>query len=211
MKKIFARIKVWFLLEFSDPLVELKRLLPELRRFRGDLGRLGLRMDHHSMGDGGIREIVNFFNIVSFWYDRREEFYSIMQKLEKLNVDGRFVQLITNIDLLHVHICNAGRCEYGWNRTTAGEIVTEDKVFLGNIFGLFTHPVSYWKQGKDEKKGGWGFTNMEHLNAYDVVSSQAENFIHSHLDMIVELVNKLDAECRDKKLLGKFVPNYQCP
>jgi hypothetical protein len=76
------------------------------------------------------------------------------------------------------------------------ETVTAEKVYLGNIWGLFTHPVSFWKQGKDEKKGGWGFSNMEHLSPYDVVSNQAASFMYSHIPPMIAIIDKLERLAR---------------
>ncbi|MBQ9298372.1 MAG: hypothetical protein IJ223_05025 [Clostridia bacterium] len=38
----------------------------------------------------------------------------------------------------------SGRNKYGWNRTQKGERVTMDNVYLGDIFGLFTHTARTW-------------------------------------------------------------------
>mgnify|MGYP001576040143 CR=1 FL=1 len=49
------------------------------------------------------------------------------------------------------------------------------------------------KDKKDEKKGGWGFSGMEHLNAYDVVSQQARQFMTSHTGPMIAILNNLQA------------------
>ncbi|TSC75211.1 MAG: hypothetical protein G01um101430_534, partial [Parcubacteria group bacterium Gr01-1014_30] len=49
----------------------------------------------------------------------------------------------------------------------------------------------FWQQKKDEKKGGWGYSGMEHLNAYDVVSEQARKFMASHIAPMVAILDDL--------------------
>ncbi|TSC75385.1 MAG: hypothetical protein G01um101430_480, partial [Parcubacteria group bacterium Gr01-1014_30] len=97
----------------------------------------------------------------------------LIAAFEEDNRGGEHNEVLEKLRALQKYFENAGRDEYGWNRTKPGETVTADRVFLGNIYGLFTHPVPFWQQKKDEKKGGWGYSGMEHLNAYDVVSEQA--------------------------------------
>lgn len=78
--------------------------------------------------------------------------------------------------------------KYGLLHREFGEIVTlrlnENTVKLGNIWGLWTFPVSYWKTKKDEPKGNLGFIGLEKLNGYDIVIAQATENIVSILDVI---------------------------
>lgn len=176
-------MKTLFFFLFTRPKSELKKLMPELREFANVIYRAS-RLE-------SLDGIVTFFDQVSVWHDRSDEISSIIEKFKRANYGQQYNQIIENLSTLEAHFYNAGREQFGWNRTMSGEKVTEEKVYLGNIFGLFTHPVSFWKRKKDEKKGGWGFPNMEHLNAYDVVSRQARGFINSHVDSMTTCVTRL--------------------
>jgi hypothetical protein len=138
-----------------------------------------------------LDEIVTFFNYISIWHDRVEELENLIQAFQKANY-GQFNDIINLLETLRIHIDRSGRAEFGWNRTVKGQIVTPEKVFLGNINGLFTKPVSFWKLQKDEPKGGWGFPGKEKLNAYDVVSVQAMDFMSSHIFPIIKLIDELE-------------------
>jgi hypothetical protein len=180
MLKLKKRVKVIFA---GRPERKLAALMPELRQLRQALRRASESRDP-------LTEIVYFFDTVSKWHDRGIS--DLIAAFEKVNY-GQYDEVLKKLNTLQRHFVNAGRCEYGWNRTRRGETVTADKVFLGNIYGLFTHPVSFWKQRKDEKKGGWGYPGMENLNAYDVVSRQAREFMTSHARSMIAIINDLEA------------------
>jgi len=167
---------------FAKPerkLTALKTELFVLRRY----------LEEASKTNDPLTEIVSFFDVISKWHDRGLK--DVIMAFEVVNY-GQYDEVLENLRTLDAHFSNAGRCQFGWNRTKRGERVTADRVFLGGINGLFTHPVSFWKQGKDEKKGGWGFRNMEHLNAYDVVSQQAKDFMDSHFSSMISIVKELE-------------------
>lgn len=129
----------------------------------------------------GIETITKFFNAIAPIYDR-DPLEPFVFKFKQIN--NKTVQDTARIiEVIRDHYLNAGRDEYGLNRTKKGQTVYDDYIFLGDIYGLFTKPVSFWKTCKDDKKGGWGFSSkeLENMNAYDVVSLQARSFIDSHL------------------------------
>lgn len=136
--------------------------------------------------DDSCIEIVDFFDSVSKWHDRGVE--DFINAFDRVNY-GQYDEVLKNLQILQSHFVKAGRTEFGWNRTRHGETVTADKVFLGNIYGLATLPVSSLKGQKDCPKGGWGYPNMEHLNSYDVCNNQAADFIDSHT---VPMINSID-------------------
>lgn len=147
--------------------------------------------------------IVQFFNEVSVWHDRSDEISEIIIALQEVNY-GQHSELIQKLETLRKHFQNAGRDCYGLNRTEKGEIVTADKVFLGDIYGLFTHPVSYWMGTKDEPKnlwagGMWGDT-LKGKNSYDVTSEQARGFISSHIKPMCETIDWLSQNAKVAKV-----------
>lgn len=154
----------------------LAAVLPELVMLRH-----GLR-NFQSMDP--LPGIICFFNEVSKWHDRGiEDLIETFKKHE---------ELVEKLSILQAHFVNAGRDRSGMNRTKPGQRVTADDVFLGAIYGLFTKPVYFWEQKKDDPKGGWGFSGMEHLNSYDVVSDQAHKFMDSHINPMIEIINSLE-------------------
>lgn len=173
----------------NNPKRKVAELLPQLRQLRTDL--------YTFIDPVPLDGIVNFFSIISPWHDREDEIDQIVTDLQAVNY-GQHSELIQKLEMLRKHFQNAGRNRYGWNRTEKGESVTADKVFLGNIFGLFTHSVSFWKQQKgqpkDEWKGGiWeGHPRVAGKNAYDVVSEQARGFMASHRRAIIDIISWLD-------------------
>lgn len=168
---------------FVKPERKLTALNLEFQQLRQALQRLSESRDP-------LTEIVQFFDSMSRWHDRG--IGDLIAAFEEVNY-GQYDAVLEKLRTLQKHFENAGRCEYGWNRTKRGETVTADKVFLGNIYGLFTHPVSFWKQRKDEERGGWGFSGMENLNAYDVVSQQARKFMVSHVGPMIAILDNLEA------------------
>jgi hypothetical protein len=169
----------------SSPKDKLEKLVPELKELSNELQRL-----QRASESDPLYAIVPFFDQVSRWHDRSGEILELIKDFKSVNW-GQYTPLIEELDVLQIRFVNAGRDRYGWNRTYPGERVTEDRVFLGDIYGLFTHPVSYWKQKRDKKKGGWGFSGMEHLNAYDVVSQQASCFLLSHTGPMLRIIQIL--------------------
>lgn len=155
---------------------EIAMLLAKLEPMLESLRNMSGRTD-------GLNLIVDFFNATSFAYDTNQ-IPELITRFSGVNKKGRHDKTIESLRSLNEHIKNSGRNMCGLNRTQTGASVSEEDVFLGDVYGLFTHPVAFWKKHKDEKKGGWGFSGMEHLNAYDVVEKQALQFVNSHLSMV---------------------------
>jgi len=85
-----------------------------------------------------------------------------------------------------------GRCSSGMNRTSKGEIVTEHNVWLGNVYGLVTKPISEWEKSKESQPGCWGFeyiygVKSEQLNPYNVVCLQAKNYVTDNTLLLVQI------------------------
>jgi hypothetical protein len=172
----------------SSPKDKLKKLVPELMELSNELQRL-----QRASESDPICAIVPFFDQVSRWHDRSGEIRDLIKDFKTVNW-GQYTLLIEALEVLQIHFVNAGRSEYGWNRTKRGETVTEDRVLLYDIYDIYgipTHSVSYWKQRRDKKKGGWGFSGMEHLNAYDVLSQQVSCFLLSHIGPMLRIIQIL--------------------
>src|SRR3989338_725143 len=162
--KIMNFLKYSFIRIFFNPLNGLKKILPDLIETKTDLIKIKTK------SDDGIEIITDFFNIVSHWYDKNA-IEPIISALENFDF-GQFTGFIKYLKILDTHFKNAGRNRYGFNRTEIGEQVTDDKVFLGNIYGYWTKPISYIKQQKEDEE------------YYQTMSRQAKNFIDSHISGI---------------------------
>lgn len=125
---------------FAKPGRKLSAVMPELHQLREVLSRISQSRDPFT-------EIVPFFNTVSVWHDRGID--DLIVAFEEVN-DGQYDEVLRKLRTLQRHFENAGRCRYGINRTKRGERVSADKLFLGGIYGTFTHPVSFWIQRKHE-------------------------------------------------------------
>lgn len=178
MLQIRKRVKAMF----ARPERKLTEIMPELRELRQ-----ALRSAYRA--DDALFILVKFFNIISMWHDRGIK--DIIDAFKEVDY-GQYGEIIESLETLQKHFVRAGRDKFGYNRTEPNQTVTDENVFLGDRCGLSTKPISFWKKHKGDKKGGWGYPGMEHLNAYDVVSDQARNFLNSHVAPMIEIINKLE-------------------
>lgn len=164
-----------------------------------DWQRLGKEIRQFENVDDGLVAIVPFFDFLSLYHDRVGELTDLIDYLQQFDRRPGVKQLINELKTLKSYVCSTGRDDYGWNRTKPGEVVTEDKVFLGDIFGLFTHPVSFWRTREDEPKDAWkgglwdGYSEVKGKNSYDVVSAQARRFMSINAPKIRESVENIFA------------------
>ena len=88
-------------------------------------------------------KIVEFFTITSNLQDRSDEIRNL--PLKGLKVWGRRSEMrrAAEIELEKFleQIHNTGRCSYGYNRTEPGETVTKDKLYFGDVHGIWTFTV----------------------------------------------------------------------
>lgn len=165
----------------------LKALIAELPSFKRRL----LEIEEYS-GSDPLTALVDFFNAVSPWGDRKID--GIFRGLKDLN-HSAYAHLLVPLETLIQHLDNAGRNQYGWNRTNVGELATEDNVFLGGIWGYWTFTVRKWKSWKNEPKGTHGWADSQAYfktrNGYDVMCDTAQEFITSHTQPMVKLIDEL--------------------
>lgn len=167
---------------FARPFGHLKKCLPELRQLKSQLENL------HT--NEPIENLIQLFNIVSPWHDRG---LTDLKEKFSLKNDKEAQEVLAILNELELHIRNAGRDDYGMNRTNKGEGVCLDDVYLGDIYGLWTKKASYWLSLKNsEKKRDWGYPGMENMTSYEVISAHALRFIESHRPIMIQLINKLE-------------------
>ncbi|MFH1473130.1 MAG: hypothetical protein ABIF06_01825 [bacterium] len=173
-----------------------KRLESRLASLVEELGTLKVKLSQTQRNSDTLTKLIVFFNLISMWHDR--EIGGFIRELSSVRGE-RFSRHIKVLNILETHFQNAGRNIYGWNRTRPGQLVTGRDVYLGGVWGLFTHPISHWSTQKDKPKGGWGHHDpsgyFKRRNAYDVVCDQAQDFMKSHTPKMIELIEKLQRLC----------------
>jgi len=84
---------------------------------------------------------------------------------------------------------------YGWNRTKPGEVVTEEDVYLGNVFAIWTFTIARFRAGQCEPPvswGGWSCDYLEGKNTFQVVSDyQARPFVQKNGKAIISAIQAL--------------------
>lgn len=147
--------------------------------------------------DNKIEAIVRLFQVISPIQDAggfsQEIFY-----LEKRNRNGKLNSKIEALGILQVHFHNAGRSEFGINRTTKGEEVTPEKVFLGNVFGLWTKTAAYWLGNRKKLEETLRLDVSKNpekpaSNWYLINDYQCGGFVKSHTRGILEQIAVLKA------------------
>lgn len=158
---------------------ELMPLLRELKR------RLEAFKASLSAGIDPLPVLIDFFNTTSPWQDHGV-IGRLVQEARRSGNKALF-QALVNLD---AHIDNSGRKQHGWNRTEPGEAVTADRVFLGDIFGIWTKTVACWQKRKvadcDDLKPDGRRTTLE------IIRWQARHFMESHLAPMIELIDEID-------------------
>ncbi len=165
------------------------KIIPQLEKLSEDLFSLEKREPEP------LKRLVSFFNLISPWGDQG----GVGAEIEEVKKTKRFPNLVKNLESLNFHFVHAGRNLYGMNRTKRGQHVSPQDVFLGDIYGLFTHPIPFWLERKNEPKGGWGGElekKLSSLNSYDVVARQARVFMDSHVEEMVILIGFIQKEVK---------------
>lgn len=128
--------------------------------------------------------IVEFFQLVSPWSDRG---------LQDLVIAFEFAgDVPVALTTLRRHFQNSGRNEYGYNRTSVGQVVTNDNVWLGDRCGLWTKPVSHWLTLREDRGHVFTATNGESMTCCDVIWWQAGEFLDSHVASICNMIDDLE-------------------
>lgn len=143
-----------------------------------------------------VEGIIELFSLISPYHDK-DGFRQTIFKLQEKN-HGQLDIVINALETLQEHFKNAGRCEYGMNRTSPGEQVTAAKVFLGDVFGIWTKSAEYWLSHKEEfeKDIREDLTNVESRPIstwYCINDYKAGGFIKSHVDGMIRQIGILSS------------------
>lgn len=111
------------------------------------------------------------------------------------------------IEMMHIHkkLWNDGfknentkPCKYGFFRTEDIATMRTDEVYLGDIYGLWTHNIPFWEDHRDETMAGNGFGISGDTKCYDLILDQyriclsnavkyqkraAENLVNKYLEL----------------------------
>lgn len=166
----------------------------DLKKIENDLNFLQKEMEEISKMDNKVEAIIRLFKVISPFQDKGG-FSQTISKLQEKNY-GQLDQIISALGMLQLHFKNAGRDEYGINRTKTGEEVTSAKVFLGDVFGVWTKSASYWLTNQEEcKKMLRPDVSKDPNNPvstwYLINDYQAGPFVKSHTDGILKQISAL--------------------
>lgn len=139
----------------------------------------------------------NWWNIFFFptTVEEEEVKYRKFKKLLGLypEISERLVNCKNLMDLLAIHKemwkkgfrnNNIGPCEYGMFRCTDIETMTPDQVFLGDIYGLWTHDITFWEKDKEETYGVNGYGIAKDTKIYDLIVDQYRSHLRNNLKAI---------------------------
>ena len=111
------------------------------------------------------------------------------------------------IDMMHIHkkLWNDGfqnentrPCQYGFFRTKDIATMRTDEVYLGDIYGLWTHNIPFWEDNRYETMAGNSFGLANDTLCYSLILSQyraclsnavkyqkreAENLVNKYLEL----------------------------
>ena len=166
-----------------------------LKRVESKIRNLDKKISIIDAMDNKVEAIVELFRVISPICDNGGLDQEI-KDLNKCNWNGKYSKKLEALMSLQSHFENAGRSPHGMNRTSKGEEVTADKVFLGNVFGLTTKPASYWQANKSKLEKSLrpdASKNPKNpiSNWYLINNYQCGSFIESHTKSILEQISLL--------------------
>jgi len=146
--------------------------------------------------DNKVEAIVRLFQVISPIQDAGGFSQEIFE-LRK-HASGKFDQRIEALAVLQKHFSNAGRSEYGINRTKKGEEINAEKVYLGDIFGIWTKTAAHFLGKKEELKKTLRPDVSKNPESpistwYLINDYQCGGFVKSHTDGILKQIVILKA------------------
>jgi len=137
------------------------------------------------IGEQAYYSAIDLFNAVSKYQD---------VTTGKNPFPKRFAQQYAT---LQEHVKNAGRDEFGINRTSKGKIVGIDNTYWGNQFGLWTQTTREWLQANDKFTHADLKPQFKGITTKDFVARQiVAPFVKSHLEpmknMTKDIINGIN-------------------
>lgn len=126
--------------------------------------------------------------------EQREEY---RRKKHLANAAPAFLQAINDCDslmtMLSIHKDlwgsgfqngNIGPCDTGMFRTKDILTMKPEEVFLGDIYGIWTHEMPFWEKHKMEPLGANGFGLDEKMSLYQIILGQYRRLLCSNVETI---------------------------
>lgn len=183
MKKLFAYLRSIFYPASRD-----------IKKIRKDLSSLEKEMNEISGWSNQVKAIVRLFQVISPIQDKGG-FAELITNLKRKNY-GQMDGVISALEILQIHFRKAGREEFGMNRTKKGEEVTAGKVYLGDVFGIWTfsaeHFLSKQKDLEHQFREDISKDPKNPVSMWWIINNyQAEAFVKSHTKGILEQIEIL--------------------
>ena len=135
-----------------------------------------------------VEALIELFKVISPIQDAG----GFNKEIEYLEKYGKNQKVLVALVALRTHFHKAGRDRYGMNRTEVDEEVTSEKIFLGNIFGLWTRRASYFLAEKKELEASFCFeasTQDKPVSYWEIINDyQCGKFVKSHTDGILKQI-----------------------
>ena len=154
-------------------------LFDRIRKFKSELQR------HKPCLEG----ITGYVDCISLIWD----FLSIEYKLtvqQSKDSDTNSVPL-TDFQNLILRLSFYRRCTSVNRSYKIGERITPQHVFFGNPYDPVPRPVDYWLTVKHEPKGGWNYSDIEHMNGYDLVNEEINRIFSCHKSEVLALIERI--------------------
>lgn len=127
----------------------------------------------------------NFVNRILHCGKLREQREEYRRRKCLVNAAPAFIQSLADCDSLMTvlsihkdlwgsgfHNKNIGPDEYGMFRTKDILTMKPEEVFLGNIYGLWTHEIPFWEERKEDPVGANCFGMDENTSLYKIILNQ---------------------------------------
>jgi len=165
----------------------------QLQKIQPELSNLEKSLTEIQGTSNKVEAIVKLFQIISPIQDAGG-FSALISKLQKKN-RKKFATKLQALEILQKHFENAGRCESGFNRTKTGEEVTSSKVYLGDVYGIWTKPASYWLNHQQELEQDFredlSKDPEKPVSTWYCINGQAGTFVRSHAEGILKQISVL--------------------
>ncbi len=134
-----------------------------------------------------VQALVTYYQLLETIENTDHLGKTYLERLEKRNFFGlnkKKIQIIKSFFKNNTHD------NYGVNRSKSGQKVTANDIYLGNTFGIWTKPASFWLSNKSKyeqekveliSKSIWSVINEQ---ASDLLDSLIQNF-HTEKETVI--------------------------
>lgn len=119
--------------------------------------------------------------------------YSIIGWNKQLNEDLTRASSLQDLINVHKHAWDIGYrnpniapCPWGMFRCECIPMLNLNTLYLGDIWGLWTNPGTFWEEHKDETMAGNGFGVDENKLIYDLIMQQYRQHLRCNINAISE-------------------------